>query len=269
MTDYVATDTKLAVLYNQIAEHRFDIAEAQRTLDQEARYVGLYQGEYLAKAKKAVLVARASIEVLEAHALPGERAWFTERWARYYLVDNTGGHVHRSTGCSTCFPTTRFYWLTEHSGITAEELVELAGEEACTVCFPDAPVSALSRPSLLTTPEREAKAREREERATKSAQLAIKREANAITNPDGSVIRFDKWHRIDTVNQAWMELTDAHVSIACYKRNGLEHYREGIVEEYEAKAEVLLTALTHKLGADTAGVFAKKLHAKMKREGLS
>jgi hypothetical protein len=269
MTDYVATDIKLAGLYGQIAEHRFDLAGAQRILDQDSHFGGLYNEEHVAKAEKAVLVARASIEVLEAHALPGEQAWFTERWTRYYLVDNTGGHVHRSTGCSTCFPTTRFYWLTEHSGITAEALVELAGEEACTVCFPDAPVSALSRPSLLTTPEREAKAREREERATKSAERDAKREANAITNPDGSAIRLDKWNRVDTVSQAWRELVDCHVSIAVYKRNGLEHYREGVVEEDEAKAEVLLTALTHKLGTDTAGVFAKKLHAKMKREGLS
>ena len=269
MTDYIATDTKLADLYNQIAQQRFDIAEARRTLDQEARYVGLYQERHIVKAKEAILVAQENIDGLSLQALPGEQAYKAERWTRYYLVDNTGGHVHSSMRCSTCFPTTRFYWLTKHSGISAEALVELAGEEACTVCFPDAPVSALSRPSLLTTPEREAKAREREARATKSAQLALKREANALTNPDGSVIRFGGWDRVETVSQAWMELTDAHISIACYQRNGIENYREGIVEEYEAKAKVLLTALTHKLGADTAELFAKKLNAKMKKEGLS
>jgi hypothetical protein len=29
-------------------------------------------------------------------------------WTRAFLVTNTGGHVHRTMDCRTCFPTTQF-----------------------------------------------------------------------------------------------------------------------------------------------------------------
>jgi hypothetical protein len=97
-------------------------------------------------------------------------------------VTNTGGHVHKSRSCETCFVTTQYAWLTEQSGMSAEALVELAGESACTVCFPWAPVSTLNKPSRLEAPERKA-AREARE-AEKAARLAKKIEKGLT--PDGS-----------------------------------------------------------------------------------
>lgn len=98
---------------------------------------------------------------------------FTRRggWTRFYLVTNAGGHIHWTTGCGTCFPTTEFAWLTECSGMEHADLVEEAGEKACTVCFPDAPVDTLRRASRIKYEAPEAKAR-REEREAKRAAAA-------------------------------------------------------------------------------------------------
>lgn len=95
------------------------------------------------------------------------------RWTRAYLVDNSNGHVHSSMHCSSCFPTTRFHWLVEMADHTEAEIVEKAGERACTVCYPSAPVEVLSRPTQFFTPDEQAKARAREVReAARAAKEA-------------------------------------------------------------------------------------------------
>ena len=96
---------------------------------------------------------------------------FTARggWTRFYLVTNAGGHIHHTTGCATCFPTTEFAWLTDYSGMEHATLVGEAGEMACTACFPDAPVDTLRRASRIRYEAPEAKAR-REERERKAAE---------------------------------------------------------------------------------------------------
>src|SRR5512145_2825650 len=100
-------------------------------------------------------------------------------WTRYYLVDAHDGHVHSSTGCSSCFPTTAFYWLTSESGKTAEQIVAQAQAQACTVCFPWAPVTD-KRGSYRTPSQAQAEARA----AEKAAKAAAKKAAE-ITTPDG------------------------------------------------------------------------------------
>ena len=34
-------------------------------------------------------------------------------WSRFFLVTSSTGHVHSSTSCSTCRPTTTYGWLPE------------------------------------------------------------------------------------------------------------------------------------------------------------
>lgn len=85
----------------------------------------------------------AADEVASAlEILDGLRAEFDAAggWSRYYLVENTGGHIHRSTKCSTCRPTTKFSWLLDMSGETEEAAVAAHGALLCSVCFPTAPV---------------------------------------------------------------------------------------------------------------------------------
>lgn len=62
---------------------------------------------------------------------------FTRRggWKRYYVVPK--GHVHREMTCSTCHPTTVFGWLTELSACDEIAMVEVHGDLACAVCFPE------------------------------------------------------------------------------------------------------------------------------------
>ena len=62
------------------------------------------------------------------------------RWSRFFLVDASNGHIHRSLHCSTCFPTTRYAWLPDLSGLTEDDAVKAHGPRLCSVCYPSAPV---------------------------------------------------------------------------------------------------------------------------------
>lgn len=64
-------------------------------------------------------------------------------WSRYFLVTNTGGHVHKTRCCTTCFLTTCFAWLPGASGHDGKGLIEMFGSKVCTVCFPEAPIGDL------------------------------------------------------------------------------------------------------------------------------
>jgi hypothetical protein len=80
----------------------------------------------------------AELERLDAEIAELEELY--TGWSRFFLVTSSPGHVHRSTHCSTCRPTTRFGWLPELSGKSDEVAVDELGPTLCTVCYPDAPV---------------------------------------------------------------------------------------------------------------------------------
>lgn len=90
-------------------------------------------------------------------------------WTRAFLVNNSNGHVHSSRGCSTCFVTTEFAWLTEYSGGTEAAIVADAGQRACTVCYPSAPAEVLNRPTRIFTKDEKAAAAARAEKAAAKA----------------------------------------------------------------------------------------------------
>ena len=106
---------------------------------------------------------RADLAELQEDTIkPMEQAWRNYgRWPRYYMVK--GGHVHKSASCTTCYPTTIFAWLPTLSDEPMEKMVEEWGEQACTVCFPEAPTlprfagkSRLDERTEATRLEREA-----------------------------------------------------------------------------------------------------------------
>lgn len=117
-------------------------------------------------------------------------------WTRAYLVTNTGGHVHKSMHCSTCFeprfdrygefkPGTSYAWLPELSGHDEAEIITKAGSDACTVCYPNAPVNDLKRPrSIFSADERTAQQKRADAAAAKEARHQAK-VAKALT-ADGS-----------------------------------------------------------------------------------
>lgn len=81
-------------------------------------------------------MTRTSREIAGLDAIYREQLW-----NRYFLVTNTGGHVHRNQACSTCHPTTGYAWLPELSGCDENAMIIDFGEQACTVCFPAAPAN--------------------------------------------------------------------------------------------------------------------------------
>lgn len=113
-------------------------------------------------------------------------------WTRSYLV--TDGHAHRTNRCPTCHrggqrtPMHRFW---EFSGMNEEEIVKRAGERACTVCYPSAPVAkGLEAPkSVMLTPEEKKRAEQRDAETARRAEKKAKAAINAITQPDGTELR--------------------------------------------------------------------------------
>ena len=127
-----------------------------------------------ARAEKLMGYAAEQDEIAAARAdeMAPYEAEFSRRggWTRAFLVVTSGtGHVHSSQRCHTCYPTTQFHWVTKLSGHDEAEIVEAAGERACTVCYPSAPAYVLNRPTALFTKDEEAKQAAREEREAKKA----------------------------------------------------------------------------------------------------
>jgi hypothetical protein len=182
-------------------------------------------------------------------------------WARYYLVE--GGHLHYDVSSYRCsrIATTSHYWLTELSGKPAAEVIELAGERVCTVCFPDAPVAVQERPSKLFTKTEQEKEEARVARAEKAAAKAKKTAAAAITTPSGTELRtHNSLGVIKTERAAAIELVDA----LWYE----EFY--GTAADRIEDIEVLTAALAWKRGttpADELAAAQVRLAARIKREG--
>jgi hypothetical protein len=195
----VEIDTALLGAYGKIADltsqqHRLTATVSRIDAAEPGSYQSMlpaYSPENRAKLVAEIDALQKRIwEILDAEVYPREAQYNDRRWTRYYLVDNSNGHVHKDEHCDTCFPTTRYAWLVEQSGMSAEELVVLAGEKACTVCFPWAPVDILKQKTKLEAPERKAARLERE---AKKAEREAKKAAKAIANPDGSPLEVFDW----------------------------------------------------------------------------
>lgn len=168
-----------------------DIADAKALL--RAIDVGRYRGyrsreeldRDIERARAVLDRADEELAALHEEARPYNEE-FTRRggWTRAWLVDNTGGHVHKTRDCSTCFERTRFGWLPQVSGFTEDEIVALAGEGACTVCYPTAPAEVLNNPMALELPKR------REERLAREAERDARHAAKVAKSLslDGSVV---------------------------------------------------------------------------------
>jgi hypothetical protein len=138
----------------------------------------------------------AAAEVLEAE--------YDRRggWARYFLVMNANGHLHRSTDCSTCnhwgSAPTEFCMVADSSGLGAEALIERYAEVVCSVCFPDAPSTpAYARGIARSKAESEA-ARSAKERA--KLDVIEGRDPKKL---GASEVFAGPYGRIETVHACW------------------------------------------------------------------
>jgi hypothetical protein len=211
----------------------------------------------IAESKAKVKELAAKMDVYDAE--------FVRRggWTRAFFVANAGGHVHSSMNCSTCYPTTRFQWLTSYSGKDENEIVSDAGERACTVCYASAPVDLLRRPSKINDPEKEAARKEREEKkAAKDAATAAK----AIANPDGSPVVVNGWKQ-KTERSAEIEAVSNFVDVEVEKLNPEYFPNKEYLAEKKRDAENVLVALAHKHGTtveDERARLAPKIAKKVK-----
>ena len=208
------------------------------------------------------------IEELKEEARPYEREFSIRGgWNRYFEVTNSNGHIHTSMQCSTCYPTTSYYWHADRSGMSHDDLVEQAGESACTVCFPNAPVEALQRPKTLETPDNKAKREAREERERKAAERAAKAAATGISLPDGSPLRDSMKYVVKTERMA--EQGAVSDAIWLYGNPDLAPTNE-YIPKYKNALDDAIDALGYKRGQERSEVVStliEKGKAKMKRGG--
>lgn len=181
-------------------------------------------------------------------------------WTRAWKVVSSNGHVHRSMSCTTCFDTTQFIPLPQVSDLSEEEIVSLAGEAACTVCYPSAPVDTRNKPCMLFTQE-EIEARDAKQ-AEKVARIAAKA-AKAIANPDGTPLRV---HSVCGVIETEVTAQRTYVELTVDATSG--YYERG-AKGYGEEAETILVALAHKRGTSVEEqryLLADKVVAKAKRD---
>lgn len=219
-------------------------------------------------SKDAIKESSAALKEAKAVKATCDAEFKSRPWSRFWLVTNTGGHVHRNMNCTTCFPTTMYAFLPDYSGSTDAELIEAGGSSICSVCFPDAPVDTWKRAGTIEAPDKKA-AREERERA--KAEREAKKAAKAIANPDGTAIRLGgKWgETVTTESRAQsivVEFLSTELAIEAGKysiRN--KEYRA----EKKADAELLLAALAHKRNQTKEEALAelnKKAASKYKRD---
>jgi hypothetical protein len=152
--------------------HNAEVAE-KRGLDKLSNWNRRSVESALAERPAQIQKATEAMDAAIAEQSPFRTEWNRRGgWTRAYLVITNGkGHVHRSMSCSTCYVTTQFGWLTECSGMNEQEIVDAAGERACTVCYASAPVELrLDRKTTLFSEDEKRKAAERAEREEKRRQ---------------------------------------------------------------------------------------------------
>lgn len=203
-------DTALAEIHERIYDatikrdrYETDVARVQAHLDNIAdghKSWGWGTEADLERYRTELLALDMQITVMREECRPYDNE-FARRggWTRAWLVDNAGGHVHNTMACNTCFVTTKFGWLPQVSGMDESEIVALAGQDACTICYPTAPAEVLNNPGRLELPARKA---EREAREAAKAARQAKKIERGIT-PDGEplvivveegVYPADYWH---------------------------------------------------------------------------
>jgi hypothetical protein len=200
------------------------------------------------------LAAEEDIKVaeLEKEMAPYE-AEFTRRggWTRAFLVVTSGqGHVHSSQRCHTCYPTTQFHWVTGYSGHDEDEIVGDAGERACTICYPSAPVDVLARPTKILSKDEEERLAARAEREAKRAAKA----ALEVIDPDTGKTLFK------TERGATNEIASR-----------LDAYFSYDSQEYLDKAAKIVKAVAFKRGVKPEDLLAElkgKAEKKFRREAV-
>lgn len=255
----VEIDTRLAEIgeAHAIAQDR---ADRYRKLAAETKYNFQREG-YAADADEYQAIASGLVP--EIIALQDE---FTARggWTRAFLAvtNGSGGHVHSSRRCSTCNNgeyATQFAWVTEFSGHDEVEIVEAAGNRACTVCYPTAPVEVLNRATTIFTRDEQRIAAERAEREAKKVAAAaaavtdvltgevIYKTERAALNAASAALDDILWYGGHPQDAKWEHIATQAVAAVAAKRGTVG---KELLAELQAKAEKKFAAKVRKIVKD-------------------
>jgi len=186
----VKIDTELSSWYDK----RWNLVSKLETAEDTKKFYEKHYANRVEEIQKAineitgikVEIAKVNIEIARLNNIYSQ-----DPWTRAFLVLASNGHVHSSMDCNTCFPTTRYNWLIQYSNDDEKTIVEDAGQDACTICYPSAPADVLNRPSRIVTADKIAKAQAKAERDAKREAKLAKEKANAPTK-SGEFLYFKK-----------------------------------------------------------------------------
>jgi len=173
----VKIDTELSSWHDKRWTVTSKILDAEDSIEFYVKHYPSRVGEIqkrIAELKEQYAKIQTEIKKLDA-------IYDQDPWTRAFLVINSNGHVHGSMDCNTCFATTRYNWLVQYSNDDENTIVEDAGQDACTICYPSAPAEVLNRPSRIVTADKIAKAQAKAERDAKREAKIAKEKANAPT----------------------------------------------------------------------------------------
>ena len=206
------------------------------------------------------------------------KIYLQDPWTRAFLVISSDGHVHKNMYCSTCFDSTRYQWLVQYSNDDEKTIVEDAGQDACTVCYPSAPADVLNRPSRIVTADKVAKAQAKAEREAKKEARIAKEKANAPTK-SGEFLYFKRGKYTDVIKtersavSEWFDLQwKINREIVTQYHDGTPHSQESIdrqkqdIEEAIEKAQIICQNLSEKHGVSYDEEL-KNLQTKYKKRG--
>lgn len=249
-------DTRLADLVeaHAIASDR---AERYRKLARETSYEFQRQSYAVDASEYQAIAFGLEPEINALHAEFFDRGG----WTRAFLAvtNGSGGHVHSSRSCSTCnngLQATQFAWVTEFSGQDEDEIVEAAGERACTVCYPSAPVEVLNRPTSIFTADEKRKAEEKAAREAKKAAAAaatitdvltgevIYKTERAALNAASAALDDTLWYGGHPYDQKWADTVSQAVAAVAAKRGTSA---QELLAELEAKAQKKFAAKVRKV----------------------
>ena len=237
----VKIDTELSSWYHK----RWDLVSKLESAEDTKKF---YEKHYatrvdeIEKAIEKIAVIKSEISAVNVEIAKLNKIYNQDPWTRAFLVLASNGHVHSSMDCNTCFPTTRYNWLVQYSNDDENTIVEDAGQDACTICYPSAPAEVLNRASRIVTADKIAKAQAKAERDAKREAKLAKEKANAPT-ASGKFLLYKegKWTReIKTERTAVIEWANLQrkieKEIVTHYYNGEAHSAESIQEQKDEKA---------------------------------
>jgi len=274
----VEIDTELSNLYNEewnIKEKIFGYQDSLEFYIKNPKYAN----DNVAHYEKQIEILKQKLVPIKKRQRELNEIYNQDPWTRAYLVVSSVGHVHKDMYCSTCFPQTRYQWLVQYSNDDEKTIVEDAGQDACTVCYPSAPAEVLNRPSRIVTADKIAKAQAKAEREEKKAQRIAKEKANAPT-ASGEFLYFKRGKYTEVIKTERSAVTEwfnlqwqVNKEIVTHYYDGQPHSQESLdnqqrsKDEAQEKADIIAKNLAEKHGVSFEQEL-KILHTKYKKRGL-